>query len=98
MSSVAYGHNIMCPGKPDKLECATCTDRKLRIKGHLPDRWHDDDTSGESIKTFYVTPPCMDPRTLVKQEVRVSEVIPTARAKPGNMRMTVLSKLVEAPR
>lgn len=92
--SIAVGHGVMCPGIAEKPECADCTSRKLRIKGHL-DNWLDDPNSGESIRTYYVSPPCLDPKKLIKHVVRVGQVRRTARAVAGNMKLTMHTKLVE---
>ncbi|MEB4591395.1 hypothetical protein VSS37_10430 [Candidatus Thiothrix sp. Deng01] len=91
MSVNQYDYAIVCPGKPDKQECLTCRDRKMRIRGHHKGKWATEENSGEWVQRVYVTPPCMAP-LLIRREERLSE----CRTGDG-MHTTFHTKLLQLP-
>ena len=91
-----YRHNLMCPGRKDKPECATCNERALLVTGHYRGRWLDDPATGESIRTYYVSPTCMDLTKLVRHEARLADVRDTAGGVQGHFQLTLHTKLVDA--
>lgn len=95
MAKGFYHHNILCPTIPGKAECDGCTNRKLQIRGHYRDKWVTDDVTGESLQRFYVSPPCRDQDTLIRQDVVVAPVrFSGGEAEQLNMHLTVHTKVV----
>ncbi len=95
MATGYHHHNILCPTIPGKSECEGCTKRTLKISGHHRDKWVRDDETGESLQRFYVSPPCRDRETLIRQDVVIAPVrFAGGKAEQLNMHLTVHTKVV----
>ncbi len=85
--------DIECPGVEGKLECPTCTDRKIRITGKQRGKWING--NGESLKVYYVSTPCQDGNLI--EQTTTFKAIPIRSTGQLSMKLMIHTKYVEKP-